>query len=402
MPTAYATTAAATVSGALIAAPAAKTKRRITSVYANADTAMNILLISGYANETQSVYTNATGGTFTLSYAGQTTATIDFDEAAAGVATKVEAMSTVTDVTVTGTGAVGTPWLISFVDPGGEDIALMTGSAAQLTGVTSTIATDTAGVTAVDEIQSVYNSATSGTFTLAYDGGTPSTDLAYNIAFADLKTALELLDGITTVGVTGVGTSGDPWIVTFTAPGATDVAILVADDTNLAGGTPTSVIAEDTKGVVEVNEVQSVYTNAGSGDFTLTYSGQTTGAIDFDETAAGLETLIEALSNVTAVAVTGTGTSGDPWIVTFQTPGGAIDEMTATDTNLVEVLAIAEESKGYGVEEASFHLGVDGVAVLPYNPAGWFDCAGGKALTWTTGSGNAVLLVGYETVPGGS
>jgi hypothetical protein len=62
------------------------------------------------------------------------------------------------------------------------------------------------------------------------------------------------------------------------------------------------------------NNVQTVDPPA-SGTYTLTYSGQTTGAIAFNATPAQVETAIEALSNVTDVEVD-TGT-GDNLLVTF-------------------------------------------------------------------------------------
>lgn len=398
MPHIYATASSAQTATELIAAPVAKSKRRVQQVYVNADTAMKVSLISGYTNEIQSVYTNATGGTFKLTYSGQETAALDFDYSAAEMVTQIELLSNVTDVTATGAGTSADPWLVTFVDPGGQDIALMTTDPASLTGVSTTIAEETTGVAAVNEIQSVFNGADGGTFTLSF-GTAETTDLAYNIAAGGLKTALELLDGITTVTTSGAGTSGDPWIVTFTSPGATDVAILVADDTSLTNGT--STIAEDTKGVTAVSEIQSVYNDAGDGTFTLTYSGQTTAAIDYDATAAQMVIDLELLSNVTEVEATGTGTSTDPWLVTFINPGGPLAEMTATDTSLVEVCVVAESTPGGGTEKAAFHLGIDGVAVLPHSPTGWFDCGAAQALSYSSDtSGNVVVMVEYETVGG--
>ena len=173
------------------------------------------------------------------------------------------------------------------------------------------------------------------------------------------------------------------------------VAEITTTDTNLTGGTPTSTIATTTPGVSNVDEIQSVYNDADSGTFTITYSGQTTGNIAFDATAAAVDTAMELLSNVTATAVTGTGTSASPWLITFSDPAGAIDEVTATDTGLVEVNVVTESTAGAGTEKFAFHSGIDGVLVLP-SKGSWFDCDTAEALTYTTDtSGNVAILVGY-------
>lgn len=80
--------------------------------------------------------------------------------------------------------------------------------------------------------------------------------------------------------------------------------------------------------------VQNVYNDATSGSFTLTYDGQTTSSINFDETAANVETTIEALSNVTAATVTGTGVVATPWVIRFDTATGQ-NIMTADDGSMV-------------------------------------------------------------------
>ncbi len=87
-----------------------------------------------------------------------------------------------------------------------------------------------------------------------------------------------------------------------------------------------------------VNEVQTV-TITGSptgGNFTLTYSGQTTATIPWNSTAATVQTALSALSNIGAGQVTVTGGPGPatPYVVTFTgTLGGQnVNQMTATST----------------------------------------------------------------------
>ena len=88
-------------------------------------------------DDVQEVFNDATGGTFTLTYDGQTTAAIAYNASAATVETDIESLSNVTAATVTGTGVVATPWVIRFVTDSGQNI--MTAGDGSLTGGTSTV-----------------------------------------------------------------------------------------------------------------------------------------------------------------------------------------------------------------------------------------------------------------------
>lgn len=89
-----------------------------------------------------------TGGTFTLTYAGQTTAAIPYNAAAAAVQTALEALSNIAPGDVTVTGAAGGPYTITFTGTlAGSDVTQIT-AAASFTGGTSpaiTPATTTPG-----------------------------------------------------------------------------------------------------------------------------------------------------------------------------------------------------------------------------------------------------------------
>lgn len=94
-----------------------------------------------------------------------------------------------------------------------------------------------------DEVQEVYNSSTSGTFTLTFLGQT-SSDIQYNANAATVRSILQQMASITSVTVTGAGTSGDPWVITFKDPGG-NVPLLVADDSSMDGS---STITQTTAG----------------------------------------------------------------------------------------------------------------------------------------------------------
>ena len=107
------------------------------------------------ANEQQSVTVTGapTGGTFTLTIDGQTTAGIAYNAAASAVQTALEGLSNINPGDVTVTGSAGGPYTVTFVwgeSAGrvGRDVPQMTASGASLTGGTTpsvTVATATAG-----------------------------------------------------------------------------------------------------------------------------------------------------------------------------------------------------------------------------------------------------------------
>ncbi len=101
------------------------------------------------------------------------------------------------------------------------------------------------------EEQSISNDASVGTFTLSFDGEGPTGNIAFDAAASVIETELELLSNITDVSVTGSGTSGDPWVVTFLDPKPKDVELLTADDTNLGGGS--TDIAEEVAGLLLID-----------------------------------------------------------------------------------------------------------------------------------------------------
>jgi hypothetical protein len=99
-------------------------------------------------NESQTVTITGTpaGGTFTLTYAGQTTAGIAYNAIASAVQTALRALSTIgaTGVTVTGGPGPGTPYVATFTGPlANADVALMTADASGLTGGTTPTVTVT-------------------------------------------------------------------------------------------------------------------------------------------------------------------------------------------------------------------------------------------------------------------
>ena len=138
----------------------------------------------GGTNERQTVTITGTpdGGTFTLSYAGQTTAGIAFDAAASAVQSALVALSNLApgDVTVTGGPGPDTPYQVTF---GGTlattDVAQMTASAASLTGGDSPAVTVTTAVAGVAQTQNIsVTGSAGGPYTVTFSNKLASTDVA--------------------------------------------------------------------------------------------------------------------------------------------------------------------------------------------------------------------------------
>ncbi len=227
----------------------------LTATIAGKPFAVTVSIGSGN-NEIQVIAlggTAATGGTFTLSYNGQTTGAIAYNADAATVDTALEALSNIGVGDVTVTGSAGGPWTVEFTGTlSGTNVALMTIDVSNLTG----------GVNEVQTISSPSN-PTGGTFTLSY-GGQATAAIAYNAAASAVQSALEAL---TTIPAGSVACAGGalpvtPVTVTFQDElAAMDVALLVADASGLTGVTGSA--AETTPGGSTIKDKTKYYFDFG-------------------------------------------------------------------------------------------------------------------------------------------
>lgn len=159
-----------------------------------------------------------TSGTFTITIDGVTSAAIDYDETAGDLETKLEAMSNITAVSVTGSN----PWSVEMegnwanrgvpsVSADGTNIV----KASSEYGLERAVSQQSAA--GKNEIQKVIvpSNATGGTFTLAYEGATTGA-LSYNMAAATLESNLT---GLSTIGSGNVSVTKDSdtsWNIEFT------------------------------------------------------------------------------------------------------------------------------------------------------------------------------------------
>lgn len=205
---------------------------------------------AGGTREVQHVTVTATGGNFTITYDGETTANIAYNASpstgAASVQARLEALSNIGTGNVSVTGGPGdssgsSPYLIEFIGDLAEiDVEEVTATNVSLVHT--------------NEVQRVTVDATGGTFTLTYSGQTTSA-LAFDISNTDLKTALEALSNIATdevavSGGPGAAGGGTPYTITFqNGLGSTNVAQMTSNAGSLTGGAGTAAVTTITAGV---------------------------------------------------------------------------------------------------------------------------------------------------------
>jgi hypothetical protein len=118
------------------------------------------IVADGKTDEKQTVTITGvpTGGTFTLTYAGQTTTALAYRPSAGTVQAALSALSTIGTGNVTVTGSTGGPYTVNFVGAlAGADIAALTATASLTGGTTPgvTIATATAGNAAAAFVRAI-------------------------------------------------------------------------------------------------------------------------------------------------------------------------------------------------------------------------------------------------------
>lgn len=104
-------------------------------------------IVADGASEVQTVTITGspTGGSFTLTYAGQTTSAIAYNAAATAVQSALRALSNMPESGVSVTGSAGGPYTVTFAD--GANVAQMTATSSLTGGTTPgvTVATSTEG-----------------------------------------------------------------------------------------------------------------------------------------------------------------------------------------------------------------------------------------------------------------
>ena len=190
-----------------------------------------------------------TGGTFTLSFNGYTTAGIAYNAAAATVQTALEGLTSIGAGNITVTGTSTTSFTATFAGTlVGINQPAITGSGASLTGSRVDCSITRAAIAKANEKQQVAidGTASGGTFTLTFNSET-TTSIAYNASAATVQTALEGLATPVPGDVTVTGSAGGPWLVEWKGAYAnTNVAEMTATSSLTGSGTQTFTLTTTT------------------------------------------------------------------------------------------------------------------------------------------------------------
>lgn len=92
------------------------------TIYGGENILKNASFEDGLLPEVQAIGHNFTGGTFTLTFDGQTTVAINWNASSTTVEEALENLSNITDVDVTGGGEYTDPWRIEFINPLETDV----------------------------------------------------------------------------------------------------------------------------------------------------------------------------------------------------------------------------------------------------------------------------------------
>ncbi|MDE2101386.1 MAG: hypothetical protein KGL39_29330, partial [Patescibacteria group bacterium] len=230
-----------------------------------------------------------TGGTYSLSWNGDTTTSLPYNASASDVQTALNALPNVS-------GASGTYHVfgVSFQGSlGGAPQPLISGVGTPTAGnATVTVTELQKGVAATNAVQTITlpQGATGGTWTFTLNGQTTSA-IAFNApasGASSVQSAIAALSGVGVGNVTVTGTYNTSFTVTFSgAMGGKQIAAGTVDASGLAGFPAT--VTELTKGAAAVPEVQNVgfqtgnpeggvqlYLNGpGNGSFAFVYNGTT-------------------------------------------------------------------------------------------------------------------------------
>jgi hypothetical protein len=328
-----------------------------------------VLMVAPLASDvwTLSIAGAPTGGTFTLSFASQTTAPIPFNATSAEVQTALQNLAAIGpgNVVCTGGPLPSNNVTITFAGTlGFQALSPISVGASNLTGGTgpaTTLAHTVTGSARSNDVQtlSLSGNPTGGSFTLSF-GGQTTAAIPFNATSAQVQAALQTL---VSVGAGNVICGGGPLpaavVITFEAAlGLQPQAPITVGASNLTG--PAPAVAHTTSGA-GVNDLQtlSISGNPTGGSFALAFGGQTTAAIPSNATAAQVQASLVALSSIGAgnVACAGGPLPGTAVTVTFQGTLGfaAQPPMTVPTNNLTggtnPAPAIAHTATGSGVND---------------------------------------------------
>ena len=296
-----------------------------------------------------------TSGTFTLTVTGLTTAAITYSSTpatlAANISSAIAALAGffANDCVVTANidGSVQLDFSNGrFI---GTNVALVTANGASLVGGNASVSIQTlsdgnAGTNQidsisfpisgthtenVDSIQTLSSMASNGTFVLTVPSYGSTTPLPYTVGRSVLQSALEDVVGSGNVLVTG-----GPLL--YLADG-TRRSLVVEFIGALAGLNIGTMTTTDNAAIATEIQKLTITGNPTAGTFTITFGGQTTAAINWNDSTATVQTKLTALSSIGAgnLACTGgpvtqvTSTGGTNEVQKIRLPAVAIGNTPA-------------------------------------------------------------------------
>lgn len=385
-------------------------------------------------DEVQTVKVDATAGKFNLTFNGSTTADVDFNVSGANLDNALDVLASINgdaNVAVSGPTTTGTvrTYTVTFTGTlGGTDVPQMTGAsgAPPLSGGTASVSVattenGTGGPAADFEVCTVAAACKNGVAT----GGNAGDNLSNG--------AMNAPQGIAVNQVTGdlyVRDRGNQRVNQYDADG------------NFIRSWGWDVVVAGQPG--SASERQRVAVNANAGTFKLTFASQTTGDLQFNASAAGVEAALNGLSSVSggggSVTVTGgPGSPGaaTPYFVTFNggpLAGTDVAQMTSANgatplsggtgagANLATVTTVSPGSTGFEICVAAsrcksgtsgggagqfFSSSVNGTGVA-IAPAGaptagnvFVGDVGGRRVAEYDSSGHFIRAWGYNVAPAG-
>lgn len=277
--------------------------------------------VSGGTITVTTLIEGSDGGDFTLSDGTDTTDPIMFDDSAATVATRLETdLTSIVDVSVTGTGTELDPWVITWVDPGATSVPVLQLNDAGLvgTGVVERV-TRGHGPTIVDlNVQTTdkYH-AWEAPLLLedaqeAEDAPAISTGVDVSDGLAGNGTATELTGTDTVNWPVGVLDAGVYRAKFYVAPLDADATILSVIDANGPSTLATMTVSQSRPAFLPAFELEFEADGVADIEFEVELSTGTTVRVDKFEWELILPTLHAGSTVTVEVLVTGApSTNGD-------------------------------------------------------------------------------------------
>jgi autotransporter-associated beta strand protein len=261
----------------------------------------------GITVENQQLGVANASGSYTLTFAGQTTSSLAFNATAAQVQSALNALSNIGGI---GGSVVVTqpPLPVYTVDFGGPNVGTnqpqITAQGSGGASVNVTTVSDGAKVV-TSEVQVIHITGTTGSFTLSFTNGSTTSTTSSITNGASASTVQSALNNLQSIrgnfgpprASVSVSKSGTDYTVTFNGGNLNGVNVNSISGTG-TGGTSVSVTTTTDGSTTTTHEVQRITVNGSAGTFTLSFNGDTTGSLAYNSTAQQVQDAINQLNGV--------------------------------------------------------------------------------------------------------